>query len=100
MTIAYFAPSPIIVATGTAGVFRPADGCILFVYGAARRGRAAALFPAGTRIATDKRSLLLPNGQSVPFGTEVAVIYEAPPSHPNNETCGLRTIRVLQLQSR
>jgi hypothetical protein len=100
VTVTHYAPSPIIVATGNAGVFRPADGCIVFVYGAGRRWRAAALFPPGTGVAADQRSLRLPNGQSIPFGREVAVVYEAPPARPDDPLCRLRTIQVLHLQTR
>lgn len=98
--VTHYTPSPIIVATRNSGVFRPAEGCVLFIYGTERSWRAAALFPPGTRVADDKRSLLLPNGQAIPFGTELTVIYEAPPEDPDHQLCGLRTIQVLHLQTR
>ena len=96
----HYEPSPIIVETSNLGVFRPADGCILFTYGAGRRSQAAALFPLGTHGAADGRSLVLPNGQAIPVGTEVMVVFEAPPIPPDGARCGLRTIRILHLQTR
>ncbi|HYG26800.1 MAG TPA: hypothetical protein VD906_07825 [Caulobacteraceae bacterium] len=78
LTVTHYEPSPIIVETSNLGVFRPADGCILFTYGAGRRSQAAALFPLGTHGAADGRSLVLPNGQAIPVGTEVMVVFEAP----------------------
>lgn len=100
LAVTHYEPSPIIVETSNAGVFRPADDCILFTYGPGRRSQAAALFPPGTRGAVDGRTLLLPNGQTIPVGTEVTVVFEAPPTPPDGTRCGLRTIRILHLQTR
>lgn len=98
--VAHYEPSPIMVETSNSGVLHPANGCILFTYGAKRRSQAAALFPPGTRGAVDGRSLVLPNGEAIPMGTEVTVVYEAPPTPPDGWRCGLRTIRILHLQAR
>lgn len=96
----YYVPSEIIVADGNAGKFRAANGCIFFDYGTKRRWRASALFPAGTRLSSNRRSIVLPSGQSIPFGKRVAVVYQSPPFGNRDETCGTRPIEVLHLKER
>ncbi len=98
VVVRYYTPSGIIVGFNSEGLFYAANGCIFIDYGTKRRARAAAVFPPGTRFSADRRSILLPNGQSIPLGKKVQVGLQAPPYGNSDETCGPRPIQVLELE--
>lgn len=99
VTVRYYIPSEIVVGTQNVGSFEVANGCIFFHYEKAPQPlRVAALFPTGSRLSHDGRSIFLPNGQSIPFGTTVSVQYERPPNRPGvDESCGPQPIEVLNV---
>jgi hypothetical protein len=60
--------------------------------------RAAALFPPGTQLSDSRRSIILPNGQSIPFGQRVTIAAERPPNSAHlDQSCGSNPIKVLNL---
>ena len=96
-TVRFYEPSEIIVPTSRVGRFQAAGGCVVFAYDRPRALRRPALFPPGTRLSGDGRSILLPNGQAIAFGERVDVAFEAPPIRPNvDRTCGEDPIEVLE----
>ena len=84
---------------GNVGRFRVTDACIYFDR-AQQPGRAVpALFPRGTRLSEDRRSIIMPDGQAVAFGQEVNVTAERPPFGQRDETCGPDPVEVLSVQA-
>jgi hypothetical protein len=64
----------IIVSTSGSGILRPYAGCLVFV----RQGGAlAAQFPQGT--AYQGKLVRLPNGELIPLGTSISLVFEARP---------------------
>lgn len=93
----YYTPSEIVVPSAGVGRFEAEGRCVMFHY-AKNRFRRAALFPSGTRLSENGKSVLLPNGQSISFGTRVKIGFEAPPHKPNvDQSCGPNPIEVLEV---
>jgi hypothetical protein len=103
LALRYYAPSEAIVPAKKAGRFAAAGQCIFFHHDPGRPG-VAALFPQRSRLSDDRRSILLPNGQSIPFGEKVTLIYERGPDETwpgktqEDETCGPNPLHVLNLE--
>ena len=89
----------VIVSTGSFGRFEARAGCIWFDFAHPLAETDAALFPPGTRLTADRRGVLLPDGETIPFGRRVAVEYQRGPHRPDlDRTCGREPIEVLQLE--
>jgi hypothetical protein len=99
VAVRHYQPSEIIVSTSNVGRFRASHGCILFEYDTIRSRRDSALFPLGARLSEDRRSILLPNGQSIRLGAKVAIEFEAPPYGDLDRACGPRPILVRELRA-
>jgi hypothetical protein len=84
---------------GNVGRFHAVNACIYFDRAQAPERRVPALFPRGTRLSDDRRSVIMPDGQAVPFGQEVNVTAELPPFGQRDETCGPNPIEVLRVQA-
>lgn len=85
--------------SGNVGRFRAANACIYFDRAEEPAGRIPALFPRGTRLSDDRRSIIMPDGKAVPLGMKVNVIAERPPFGQRDETCGPSPIEVLSVQA-
>lgn len=97
VVVRHYTPSEITVPGRSVGQFQAAGGCIFF-HLASPRPPIAALFPPGTRLSDDRQSIVLPNGQSIPFGQQITISAERPPNTPNvDQSCGPRPIQVLNL---
>ena len=104
VALRYYAPPEAIVPVERAGRLSATGQCIFF-QSDRQRPVVAALFPQRSRLSDDRRSILLPNGQSVPFGKKVTLIFvsrltnETWPGKPqHDETCGPNPVLVLNLE--
>jgi hypothetical protein len=84
--------------SGSVGRFRVANACIYFDRVQTPAQPVAALFPRGARFSDDRRSIVMPDGQSIPFGKRVKVTAESPPFGQRDETCGRNPVEVLSVQ--
>jgi hypothetical protein len=91
-------PREFMADSGSVGRFRVANACIYFERAQRSGGRVPALFPRGSRLADDRRSIILPDGQAVPFGKKVNVTAETPPFGQRDETCGPNPLEVLRVE--
>jgi hypothetical protein len=91
-------PREFMADSGSVGRFRVANACIYFDRAQQPLGQVPALFPRGSRLSGDRRSIILPDGQAVPFGEQVNVTAERPPFGQRDETCGPSPIEVLSVR--
>ena len=91
-------PRDFTADAGTVGQFRIANACIFFAPDGQQASRRPALFPRGSRLSDDGRSIILPNGQAVAFDTTVKVMAERPPFGERDKTCGPNPVEVLGVQ--
>jgi len=98
VVVRHHVPSDIIVAGSSVGRFRTANGCIYFDREAKPVWRIPVLFVPGTRLSDDRRSIVLPGRQSIPFGRRVRITAEVPPNGRVDETCGPRPYQVLEIE--
>ena len=95
-TIRHYSPPDAIVGTSNSGRFETSGGCIFFRFENRPDRRPPALFAPGTRLSSDRRSILLPGGRSISFGRRVTIAFEAPPNATGlDSTCGANPIQVL-----
>ena len=85
--------------SGTVGRFQVANSCIYFEPSGQPAARAPALFPRGANLAGDGRSIVMPDGQAVPFGSPVEVTAERPPFGERDQTCGPNPVEVLSVKA-
>ncbi|HYW17183.1 MAG TPA: hypothetical protein VE891_13655 [Allosphingosinicella sp.] len=104
VALRYYAPAEAIVPVKRAGRLSAIGQCIFF-HSDQRRPGVAALFPQRSRLSDDRRSILLPNGQSVPFDEKVTLISVSSPTNETwpgkpqeDETCGPNPVLVLYLE--
>ncbi len=92
-------PNPdIIVATSNSGRLESSAGCIFFRFENRPDQRRPALFAPGTRLSSDRRLILLPDGKSIAFGTRVTIAFESSPNARGLDSeCGDEPIQVLDL---
>lgn len=92
-------PTPdVIVGTSNSGRFETSAGCVFFRFENRPDRRAPALFASGTRLSSDRRSILLPGGGSISFGRRVTVAFEAPPNATGLDSeCGANPILIFNL---
>ena len=98
LVLRHHSPRETMRDLGSVGRFRVANACIYFDRAQRPVERVPALFPHGTRLSDDRRSIIMLDGQAVPFGEMVNVIAERPPFGLPDETCGPRPIEVLSVQ--
>lgn len=98
MVLRHHSPRETMVDSGSVGRFGVANDCIFFDRAQSPLGRVPALFPPATRLSDDRRSIMMPDGQAVPFGKMVHVTAERPPFGIRDETCGANPIEVLSTQ--
>lgn len=96
--VRFYIPPPIIVPGRMTGRFETSGGCIFFDLQRNRPFRFATVFPPGSKLSGDRRSVMLPNGQSIPFHKTVTIVSERP-SNPvgDDQTCGPNPIEVIKL---
>lgn len=104
VALQYYAPQEAIVPVERAGQLSATGQCIFFQFDR-QRPVVAALFPQRTRLSDDRRSILLPNGQSIPFGKKVTLTFVSRPTNEtwpgkpqHDETCGPNPVLVLSLE--
>lgn len=95
VVVRYYTPSQIIVPGGSVGRFTTANGCIYFDRAIKPSWRIAVLFPPGTRLSRDRRSVVLPSGQRIPFGVKLHISAERPTFGKRDETCGPYPLEIL-----
>jgi hypothetical protein len=104
VTLRHYAPPEAIVPVERTGRLSATGQCIFF-HSDPRRPGVAALFPNRSRLSDDRRSILLPNGQSIRFGEKVTLIFVGSPTNETwpgkpqeDETCGPNPVSVLNLE--
>jgi hypothetical protein len=104
VALRYYAPSEAIVPVKRVGRLSATGQCIFLHFDRQRPG-VAALFPQRSRLSDDRRSILLPNGQSIPFGEKVTLISVGSPTNEtwpgkpqHDDTCGPNPVLVLNLE--
>jgi hypothetical protein len=104
VALRYYTPPEAIVPVNRVGRLSATGQCI-FLHSDRRRPGVAALFPQRSRLSDDRRSILLPNGQSIPFGEKVTLVAVSSPTNETwpgkpqeGETCGPNPVLVLYLE--
>lgn len=94
LRLEYSRPSDIIVGGLVTGRFENVAGCVRF---SNSNWQKAAIFPDGSKLSMDSRTITLPNGEgSIRLGSNVTVSYEAPPSLTRDKyRCPLEPILIL-----
>lgn len=78
-SLTFYTPSEIIVGTRNTGTFKVVGRCVLFERARPVNSRSPALFPLGSAWLGGAKAIQLPDGQRIPIGRTVEVVYEAPP---------------------
>lgn len=91
--IEIYKPGEIIVSTIARGILRSENGCLIF---SQPGGSQAAQFPAGTTYSSG--AVRLPNGQNIPLGRPVTLVFEASPGASSSlpGCSGMRSIQVIR----
>lgn len=104
VAVRYYSTPEAIVPVERTGRLSATGQCIFFHSDPQRPG-VAALFPQRSRLSDDRRSILLPNGQSVRLGEKVTLIFVGRPTNETwpgkpqeDETCGPNPLLVLNIE--